>query len=103
MKLSKTLDKIAIALSILAVFPGGFIGLAVMYHLLHDVSPADGTSLSQADIPLVWWKVVVYIIGSVFSAVSSFFIVLFGIRRVISVVKKVSAWMIEAASKEEEK
>ena len=80
MNIIKAFDRIALVLAILAVFPGGFIGLAISYHMLNAAQPGIETSAAQADLSLIWWKVLIYISVSILGAVVSFIVVLFGIR-----------------------
>jgi hypothetical protein len=95
MNISKGLDRIAIVLAMLALFPGGFIGLAYTYHILNEVHPAIETSPDHADISLIWWKVLLYISGSILGAGVSFFVVLFGIRGATRGIRKLSLWVME--------
>ena len=95
MNIIKGFDRIALVLAILAVFPGGFIALAFTYHILNEVHPAIETSPGQIDTPLIWWKVLLYMSGSILGAGLSFFVVLFGIRGATRGIKKMSHWIIE--------
>ena len=96
MNIIKGFDRIALVLAILAVFPGGFIALAFTYHILNEVHPVTETSPSQIDTALIWWKVLLYMSGSILGAGLSFFVVLFGIRGVTRGIKKLSLWIMES-------
>ena len=103
MNIIKGFDRIAIVLAILAVFPGGFIALAFTYYILNEVRPAIETFPSQTDVSLIWWKVLLYMSGSILGAGLSFSFVLFGVRGATRGIKKMSHWVIEGLKDEKNK